>query len=70
MSNNGKPWTRMDEEKLARLLLAGLTEAKLASKFGRSVFAIRAKAHELEQRAADRVSRYAVRRDSPLQLQR
>jgi hypothetical protein len=62
LANSGKPWT--DKEGAAAGVASSVTT--LSAEFKRTEAAIRDKRQEMTRRARGQVSRYAVRRDSPL----
>ncbi|MDF3062462.1 MAG: hypothetical protein K0S06_2571 [Microvirga sp.] len=66
LANSGKPWTDKEERRLAWLLSEGASVTTLSAEFKRTEAAIRDKRQEMTRRARGQVSRYAVRRDSPL----
>jgi hypothetical protein len=68
LSNSGKPWTDEEERRLACRLLEGVEVSTLAAEFKRSENAIRDKRQDMARRARGAISRYAVRRYSPLSL--
>jgi hypothetical protein len=70
MSKHGMPRTKAEERKLAAFAGSEMTHAQIGVEMGRSAGAVYNKIQELRNRAAGRASPYAVRRDSPLQVQR
>ena len=68
LHRNGTPWSDADERELVALLRAGTPHTAIAAKFGRSVPAINGKIGQLRRRARGEVRRFAVLRESVLEV--